>query len=196
MKLVYECMYKIYDVDVMIFQIQIDNVPRIISANCGRDKGKEGGSNIMSESFDINKISEDATDTRVSNVDNDGTETPALVSDKHEGGRDSEERDTYFSSNRITVPDSEDDESDASTTFSFRKLLAFSGPGFLMSIAYLDPGNVESDLQSGTVAEYRLLWVLMWATVLGLMMQRLAARLGTVTGNNIVISSSNFTLFY
>jgi len=51
-----------------------------------------------------------------------------------------------------------------------------------MSIAYLDPGNVESDLQSGTVAQYRLLWVLMWATVLGLMMQRLAARLGTVTG--------------
>jgi len=51
-----------------------------------------------------------------------------------------------------------------------------------MSIAYLDPGNVESDLQSGTVAEYRLLWVLLWATVLGCMMQRLSARLGTVTG--------------
>merc|ERR1719336_445587 len=67
-------------------------------------------------------------------------------------------------------------------SFSFRKLWAFTGPGFLMSIAYLDPGNVESDLQSGTVAQYRLLWVLMWATVLGLMMQRLAARLGTVTG--------------
>ena len=42
-----------------------------------------------------------------------------------------------------------------------------------MSIAYLDPGNIESDLQSGAVAQYRLLWVLMWATVLGLMMQRL-----------------------
>ena len=57
-----------------------------------------------------------------------------------------------------------------------------SGPGFLISIAYLDPGNIESDLQSGAVAQYRLLWVLMWATVLGLMMQRLSARLGTVTG--------------
>jgi len=90
-----------------------------------------------------------------------------------------EEIDTYFSQNRITIPEDDSSESDG---FSFRKLLAFSGPGFLMSIAYLDPGNVESDLQSGTVAEYRLLWVLMWATVLGLMMQRLAARLGTVTG--------------
>lgn len=51
-----------------------------------------------------------------------------------------------------------------------------------MSIAYLDPGNIESDLQAGTVAQYHLLWVLMWSTFLGLLMQRLAARLGTVTG--------------
>jgi len=95
----------------------------------------------------------------------------------------SDERDTYFSNNRIIIPEGErSNEAGSSLKFSFRKLLAFSGPGFLMSIAYLDPGNVESDLQSGTVAEYRLLWVLMWATLLGLMMQRLAARLGTVTG--------------
>ena len=87
------------------------------------------------------------------------------------------EKKTYFSE-RVVVP------SDGAGVggFSFRKLWAFTGPGFLMSIAYLDPGNVESDLQSGTIAEYRLLWVLLWATVLGLMMQRLAARLGTVTG--------------
>ena len=43
--------------------------------------------------------------------------------------------------------------------FSFKTLWAFTGPGFLMSIAYLDPGNIESDLQSGTVANYKLLWV-------------------------------------
>jgi hypothetical protein len=67
-------------------------------------------------------------------------------------------------------------------SFSFRKLWAFTGPGFLMSIAYLDPGNIESDLQSGTIAQYKLLWVLMWSTFLGLLMQRLAARLGVVTG--------------
>lgn len=45
-----------------------------------------------------------------------------------------------------------------------------------MSIAYLDPGNIESDLQSGAAAKYKILWVLLWATVLGLLMQRLAAR--------------------
>jgi len=83
---------------------------------------------------------------------------------------------TYFADEKIHIPETE------STGFSFRKLWAFTGPGFLMSIAYLDPGNIESDLQSGTVAQYRLLWVLLSATVLGLFMQRLSARLGVVTG--------------
>ncbi|CAH2224550.1 natural resistance-associated macrophage 2 isoform X3 [Pelobates cultripes] len=51
-----------------------------------------------------------------------------------------------------------------------------------MSIAYLDPGNIESDLQSGSVAGFKLLWVLLVATIIGLLLQRLAARLGVVTG--------------
>ncbi|XP_073992516.1 solute carrier family member malvolio isoform X2 [Rhodnius prolixus] len=80
------------------------------------------------------------------------------------------------SESKISIPDI------PTTGFSFRKLWAFTGPGFLMSIAYLDPGNIESDLKSGTTAKYRLLWVLMWSTVLGLVMQRLSARLGVVTG--------------
>ncbi len=54
-----------------------------------------------------------------------------------------------------------------------------------MSIAYLDPGNLESDLQAGTVAQYKLLWILVSSTVLGLLMQRLAARLGVVTGKHL-----------
>lgn len=39
---------------------------------------------------------------------------------------------------------------------SLKKLWAFTGPGFLMSIAYLDPGNIESDLQSGAKAEFKV----------------------------------------
>lgn len=66
--------------------------------------------------------------------------------------------------------------------FSWRKLWAFTGPGFLMSIAYLDPGNIESDLKSGSIAEYRLLWLLCLSTCFGLFVQILAARIGTVTG--------------
>lgn len=54
-----------------------------------------------------------------------------------------------------------------------------------MSIAYLDPGNLESDLQAGATTGYQLLWVLFWATVIGLLCQLLAARLGVVTGKNL-----------
>jgi hypothetical protein len=83
---------------------------------------------------------------------------------------DMDEIATYFSE-RIVVPE-------ASGSFSFKKLWAFTGPGFLMSIAYLDPGNIESDLQTGAVAKFSLLWILLWSTVLGLFMQRFAIRLG------------------
>uniref|UniRef100_A0A1I7SR14 Protein Malvolio n=2 Tax=Bursaphelenchus xylophilus TaxID=6326 RepID=A0A1I7SR14_BURXY len=71
------------------------------------------------------------------------------------------------------------------TGFSFRKLWAFTGPGFLMSIAYLDPGNIESDLQSGATARYQLLWVLLFAHVLGFALQLLSAQLGVVSGRHM-----------
>ncbi|XP_036885008.1 natural resistance-associated macrophage protein 1 isoform X3 [Sturnira hondurensis] len=85
---------------------------------------------------------------------------------------------TYLSE-KIPIPDTQPG------AFSLRKLWAFTGPGFLMSIAFLDPGNIESDLQAGAVAGFKLLWVLLWATVLGLLCQRLAARLGVVTGKDL-----------
>ncbi|CAB1416593.1 unnamed protein product [Pleuronectes platessa] len=85
---------------------------------------------------------------------------------------------TYFE-DKVPIPES------ANQVFSFRKLWAFTGPGFLMSIAYLDPGNIESDLQSGAKAGFKLLWVLLLATIIGLLLQRLAARLGVVTGMHL-----------
>ncbi|XP_041801305.1 natural resistance-associated macrophage protein 2-like isoform X1 [Chelmon rostratus] len=85
---------------------------------------------------------------------------------------------TYFEE-RVAIPESDNQ------VFSFRKLWAFTGPGFLMSIAYLDPGNIESDLQSGAKAGFKLLWVLLGATIIGLLLQRLAARLGVVTGMHL-----------
>ncbi|XP_023142883.1 natural resistance-associated macrophage protein 2-like isoform X1 [Amphiprion ocellaris] len=85
---------------------------------------------------------------------------------------------TYFEE-KVPIPES------VNQAFSFRKLWAFTGPGFLMSIAYLDPGNIESDLQSGAKAGFKLLWVLLGATIIGLLLQRLAARLGVVTGMHL-----------
>lgn len=54
-----------------------------------------------------------------------------------------------------------------------------------MSIAYVDPGNLESDLQAGAYGGYQLIWVLFGATVMGFFLQVLAARLGVVTGKNL-----------
>ncbi|KAF9593886.1 hypothetical protein IFM89_025820 [Coptis chinensis] len=54
-----------------------------------------------------------------------------------------------------------------------------------MSIAFLDPGNLERDLQSGAIAGYSLLWLLMWATIMGLLIQLLSARLGVATGKHL-----------
>ncbi|XP_056131248.1 natural resistance-associated macrophage protein 2-like [Lampris incognitus] len=85
---------------------------------------------------------------------------------------------TYFEE-KVPIPEN------VNQMFSFRKLWAFTGPGFLMSIAYLDPGNIESDLQSGAKAGFKLLWVLLGATIIGLLLQRLAARLGVVTGMHL-----------
>lgn len=66
-----------------------------------------------------------------------------------------------------------------------RQLIAFTGPGWLMSIAYVDPGNLEADLQCGAQFGYRLLWALLGSTAFGLAMQLVAARLGCATRQHL-----------
>lgn len=69
--------------------------------------------------------------------------------------------------------------------FSWKKLWKFTGPGFLMSVAFLDPGNLEGDLQAGAVSGYSLLWLLLWSTAMGLLIQLLSCRIGVVTGRHM-----------
>ncbi len=64
-------------------------------------------------------------------------------------------------------------------------LSSFSGPGLLMSIAYLDPGNIEGDLQAGAVAGYKLLGILFWSTACGFLLQSASLTLGVVTGKHL-----------
>lgn len=88
----------------------------------------------------------------------------------------------------IAISDSDadvDDDAPSRPAFSWRKLWRFTGPGFLMCIAFLDPGNLEGDLQAGAVAGYQLLWLLLWATVMGALVQLLSARLGVATGKHL-----------
>jgi natural resistance-associated macrophage protein len=70
-------------------------------------------------------------------------------------------------------------------SFQWKIFWQYAGPGWLMSLAYLDPGNIEADLQSGAYAGYSLLWLLLTAHALGLLVQILAARIGVVTGYNL-----------
>ncbi|KAL4336569.1 hypothetical protein AHAS_Ahas12G0023300 [Arachis hypogaea] len=69
--------------------------------------------------------------------------------------------------------------------FSWKKLWLFTGPGLLMSVAFLDPGNLEGDLQAGAIAGYSLLWLLVWTTIMGGLLQVLSARLGVATGRHL-----------
>lgn len=69
--------------------------------------------------------------------------------------------------------------------FSFRELIRFTGPGLMMSLAYIDPGNLEAEVQLGAYTGARLIWVLWWATVVGALLQELAARIGMVSGNDL-----------
>ena len=85
----------------------------------------------------------------------------------------------------VGIADEDDGSGDKAPPFSWRKLWLFTGPGFLMSIAFLDPGNLEGDLQAGAIAGYSLLWLLMWATAMGLLIQLLSARLGVATGRHL-----------
>ncbi|KAE8653951.1 Metal transporter Nramp6 [Hibiscus syriacus] len=102
---------------------------------------------------------------------------------------DDENEVAYESREKIVIVDVETPESignvDYVPPFSWKKLWLFTGPGFLMSIAFLDPGNLEGDLQAGAIAGYSLLWLLMWATVMGLLIQLLSARLGVATGRHL-----------
>ncbi|KAL4295549.1 hypothetical protein GQ457_12G016070 [Hibiscus cannabinus] len=67
----------------------------------------------------------------------------------------------------------------------WRKFLSFVGPGFLVSLAYLDPGNLETDLQAGANHRFELLWVVLIGLVFALIIQSLAANLGVSTGKHL-----------
>ena len=83
------------------------------------------------------------------------------------------------------VLDIDDGEEFGRNGFALGELWKFTGPAWMVSIAYLDPGNLETDLQAGAQFGYTLSWVLLWASVLGLVIQILALRLGIVTRRHL-----------
>jgi manganese transport protein len=63
----------------------------------------------------------------------------------------------------------------------WRKALAFSGPGFLVAVGYMDPGNWATDIAGGSRFAYQLIFVLMMSNLIAILVQALAVRLGIVT---------------
>lgn len=66
-----------------------------------------------------------------------------------------------------------------------RRFLGFMGPGYLIAVGYMDPGNWATDLAAGSGFGYSLLWVIMLSNLMAILLQILAVRLGIVTGMDL-----------
>lgn len=71
----------------------------------------------------------------------------------------------------------------------WRRLLAFLGPAYLVSVGYMDPGNWATDLAGGSRFGYSLLWVLLMSNLIALLLQSLSARLGVVARRDLAQAS-------
>jgi manganese transport protein len=72
-----------------------------------------------------------------------------------------------------------------STASWLRKLFAFAGPGYLVAVGYMDPGNWATDLAGGSKFGYRLLSVVLISNLMAMFLQALSAKLGIVTGRDL-----------
>ena len=91
---------------------------------------------------------------------------------------------------------------DTENKTGWRKIWAFIGPAYLISVGYMDPGNWATDLQAGSQFGYKLVWVLLMSNLIALLLQSLSARLGIVRGLDIAQASKstyprfvNFSLY-
>ena len=67
----------------------------------------------------------------------------------------------------------------------WRRMFAFAGPAYLVSVGYMDPGNWATDLEGGARFGYQLLWVLVMSNAMAVLLQTLSARLGIVGGRDL-----------
>jgi natural resistance-associated macrophage protein len=116
---------------------------------------------------------------------------------KAEGGdAASEDRDeTGKESGEITEIDADEGPGWRPSGSKLKDYLYFCGPGWLVSIAYVDPGNYQADIQAGATTGYRLLWTIWWTSVLSLFVQIMCVRLGLYTEHTLAeIQGRDFRL--
>jgi len=75
------------------------------------------------------------------------------------------------------------------TKSPWKKILAFFGPAYMISVGYMDPGNWATDIAGGSQFGYSLLWVLLMSNLMALLLQSLSARLGIVTRRDLAQAS-------
>ncbi len=66
-----------------------------------------------------------------------------------------------------------------------KRMFAFAGPAYLVSVGYMDPGNWATDLEGGSRFGYALIWVILMSNMMAVLLQTLSARLGIVTGKDL-----------
>ncbi|MGI9861780.1 Nramp family divalent metal transporter [Moorella naiadis] len=66
-----------------------------------------------------------------------------------------------------------------------RSLTRFLGPAFIVSVAYIDPGNFATNISGGSTFNYNLIWVILWSNLMAIFLQTLSAKLGIATGYNL-----------
>ena len=67
----------------------------------------------------------------------------------------------------------------------WKRIFAFAGPAYLVSVGYMDPGNWATDLEGGSRFGYSLIWVILMSNMMAVLLQTLSARLGIVTGKDL-----------
>lgn len=73
----------------------------------------------------------------------------------------------------------------SSKASNLKGLLKFLGPAFIVSVAYIDPGNFATNISGGSQFNYSLLWVILWSNLMAIFLQTLSAKLGIATGQNL-----------
>ena len=76
--------------------------------------------------------------------------------------------------------------------FSFKTLFSFLGPGFLVTVGFIDPGNWATNIEGGSKFGYQLLWVVTLGTVMLVLIQHMAAKLGIATGKSLAVNIRDF----
>lgn len=69
----------------------------------------------------------------------------------------------------------------------FKVLSKFLGPAFVVSVAYVDPGNFATNISGGSIFNYSLLWVILWSNLMAIFLQIMSAKLGIATDKNLTM---------